>query len=245
MQPADYLSQKTSLHVYPETPNSIKQWAEDDRPREKLEAKGAAALSDAELLAILINTGTPRRSALDLARNVLALAGGNLHELGRLGLKGLCAVKGIGPAKAITLAAALELGRRRQLGEALERQTLKSSEEVAEVVVPLLRDRTTEAFLVLFLNQAQRLIRHEILSTGGITGTVADIRVILQAALLSGCSRIIVAHNHPSGNLTPSEADKKLTQQLKTAAAHMDITLLDHLIVAGTRYLSFADEGLL
>lgn len=231
--------------MYPETPNSIKQWAEDDRPREKLEAKGAAALSDAELLAILINTGTPRRSALELARDVLALAGGNLHELGRLGLKGMCAVKGIGPAKAITLAAALELGRRRQLGEALERQTLKSSEEVAEVVVPILRDRTTEAFLVLFLNQAQRLVRHEILSTGGITGTVADIRVILQAALLSGCSRIIVAHNHPSGNLTPSEADKKLTQQLKTAAAHMDITLLDHLIVAGTRYLSFADEGLL
>lgn len=231
--------------MYPESNNPIKQWAEDDRPREKLQAKGAAALSDAELLAILINTGTARRSALDLARDVLALAGGNLHELGRLGLKGLCNVKGIGPAKAITLAAALELGRRRQIGEALERPIFKSSAETAEVVVPLLRDRDTEAFLVLFLNQAQRLVRHEILSTGGITGTVADIRVILQAALLAGCPRIIIAHNHPSGNLTPSEADKKLTQQLKTAASYMDITLLDHLIVAGNRYLSFADEGLM
>ncbi|RYD52697.1 MAG: JAB domain-containing protein [Sphingobacteriales bacterium] len=231
--------------MYPDLPNPIKQWAEDDRPREKLQSKGPAALSDAELLAILINTGTPRRSALDLGRDVLALAKGNLHELGRLGLQGLCKVKGIGPAKAITLAAALELGRRRQLGEALERPTLKSSEEVAEVVVPLLRDRDTEAFLVLFLNQAQRLIQHEVLSIGGIAGTVADIRVILRAALLSSASRIIVAHNHPSGNLTPSEADKKLTQQLKTAAAHMDITLLDHLIVGGTAYLSFADEGLL
>jgi DNA repair protein RadC len=231
--------------MYPDLPNPIKHWAEDDRPREKLQSKGPAALSDAELLAILINTGTSRRSALDLARDVLALASGNLHELGRVGLKGLCKVKGIGPAKAITLAAALELGRRRQLGEALERPTLTSSEAVAEVVVPLLRDRDTEAFLVLFLNQAQRLIQHEILSTGGIAGTVADIRVILRSALLSSAPRIVVAHNHPSGNLTPSEADKKLTQQLKQAAAQMDITLLDHLIVAGNRYLSFADEGLL
>jgi DNA repair protein RadC len=229
--------------MYAETPNTIKQWAEDDRPREKLQAKGPAALSDAELLAILINTGTPRRSALQLARDVLDLASGNLHELGRLGLPALKKVKGIGEAKAITLAAALELGRRRQLGAALERPTLRSSNEVAEVVVPLLRDRETEAFLVLYLNQAQRLIRHEIISTGGMTGTVADVRVVLKAALLEGAAKLIVAHNHPSGSLTPSTADRNLTDQLKAAASFMDITLLDHLIVAGTRYVSFADEG--
>ncbi len=224
---------------------SIKMWAEDDRPREKLQLKGAAALSDAELLAILINTGTAKSSALDLARDVLALAQGNLHELGRLGLPAMCGVKGIGPAKAITLAAALELGRRRQMGAALERPTLRGSAEVAEVVVPLLRDFEVEKFLVLYLNQAQRVLSHEIISQGGISGTVADIRVVLKGALLLGAPRLIVAHNHPSGNLQPSDADRRLTQQLKAAAAYMDIVLLDHLIVAGTGYYSFADEGIL
>ncbi len=229
--------------MYSETPNPIKHWAEGDRPREKLHAKGAAALSDAELLAILINTGTPKRSALQLAQDILSLAGGNLHELGRLGLPAFRKVKGIGPAKAITLAAALELGRRRQLSAALERPTLRTSKEAAEVAIPLLRDRDNEAFLVLYLNQAQRLLRHEVVSTGGMTGTVADVRVVLKAALLDGAAKLIVAHNHPSGSLTPSAADRNLTSQLKAAASFMDIALLDHLIVAGTQYASFADEG--
>ncbi len=228
-----------------EAAGSIKTWAEDDKPREKLESKGPAALSDAELLAILINTGTRSRSAIDLARDVLKLAGGNWHEMGRLGIKALQAVKGIGPAKAITLAAALEIGRRRQMGAALERKTVKGSAEVAEVVVPLLRDFDVEKFLVLYLNQAQRVLSHEIISQGGISGTVADIRVVLKGALLLGAPRIIVAHNHPSGNLQPSDADRRLTQQLKAAAAYMDIVLLDHLIVAGPAYYSFADEGIL
>lgn len=222
---------------------SIKYWAEDDRPREKLVGKGPSALSDAELLAILINSGTRTRSALDLARDILALAQGNLHELGRLGLKQLQSVKGIGEARAITLAAALELGRRRQLGEALERPTLKTSADVAEVVVPLLRDLDREVFIVLYLNQANRLLRHEIASTGGLTGTVADVRIILKNALLNSANNLVLAHNHPSGNLQPSGADRNMTDQLKAAASFMDIRVLDHLIVAGNRYLSFADEG--
>jgi DNA repair protein RadC len=225
--------------------NSIKNWSEDERPREKMQMKGPASLSDAELLAILISSGTKEKSALDLARDILALAHNNLHELGRLGLMELQKTKGIGEARAITIAAALELGRRRQLGEGLQRPTITQSADAAEIAIPLLRDLSHEVFCVLYLNQANRVIRHEIISSGGLTGTVADIRIILKNALLQNANKLIIAHNHPSGNLQPSAADKELTRKLKEAGESMDIKLLDHLIVAETNYLSMADEGII
>jgi DNA repair protein RadC len=228
-----------------DTRGSIKTWASDEQPREKMLLKGPAALSDAELLTILIGNGTVQRSALDLARDTLQLAHNNLQELGRLSVKELQQTKGIGQAKAIVIAAALELGRRRQLSEGLQRPSICQSAEAAQIVVPLLRDLDHEVFCVLYLNQANRLIRHECISSGGITGTVADIRIILKNALLQLANQLIIAHNHPSGNLQPSAADKELTRKLKEAAAWMDIRLLDHLIVAGGSYLSLADEGLM
>ena len=224
---------------------SIKNWVEDERPREKMIQKGPSALSDADLLAILISSGTRERSAIDLAKDVLALAQNNLHELGRLSIQELKKTKGIGEARAITIAAALEIGRRRQIGEGLQRPTLQQSKDVAEIVIPLMRDLNHEVFCVLFLNQANRLIRHELISSGGMTGTVADIRIILKNALLYNANQLIIAHNHPSGNLTPSAADKELTRKLREAASFMDIKLLDHLIVAGVSYLSMSDEGII
>lgn len=225
--------------------NSIKNWSEDERPREKLLQKGPAALTDAELLAILINSGTREKSALDLAREILALAHNNLHELGRLSLPELKKTKGIGEARAITLAAALELGRRRQVNEGLQRSSIGSSQDAAEIIMPLLRDLNHEVFCVMYINQANKVLRHELVSSGGLTGTVADIRIILKNALLYNANKIIIAHNHPSGNLQPSTADKELTHKMKEAAEWMDIKLLDHLIIAGTNYLSMADEGLI
>jgi DNA repair protein RadC len=225
--------------------NSIKNWAEDDRPREKLQQKGPAALSNAELLAILINSGTRTHSALDLAKIVLDMAENRLSDLGRLSIKELQRTKGIGEARAITIAAALELGRRRQSADMLSKPQLTCKEDVAEIIVPLLNDLNHEAFCVLYLNQANKLLRHEIISQGGLTGTVADVRVILKQALLYNANQLIVAHNHPSGNLQPSGADKTLTTKLQQAAALMDIRLLDHFIVAAGRYLSLQEEGLM
>lgn len=225
--------------------NSIKNWAEDERPREKMLQKGAAALTDAELLAILISSGTKEKSALDLAREILAQAHNHLHELGRLGILELKKTKGIGEARAITIAAALELGRRRQLSEGIQRATVSSSKEAAEIITPLLQDLNHEAFCVIYLNHANRLIRQEIVSNGGLTGTVADIRLILKNALLQNASQVIVAHNHPSGNLQPSTADRELTRKLKEAASVMDIKLLDHLIISPAGFFSFSDNGLI
>jgi len=225
--------------------NSIKNWSEDERPREKMMQKGTTALTDAELLAILISSGTKEKSALDLARDILSLAHNNLHELGRLSVPELQKTKGIGEARAITIAAALELGRRRQMGEALQRAAITQSADAAEIAIPLMRDLNHEVFCVLYLNQANRVMRHEIISSGGLTGTVADIRIILKNAVLQNANKLIVAHNHPSGNLQPSHADKELTKKMKEAVEWMDIKLLDHLIVAGTNYLSMADEGIL
>lgn len=224
---------------------SIKNWAEDERPREKMLQKGAAALSDAELLAILISSGTKERSAIELARDILMLAHNNLHELGRLSPPEFQKIKGIGEARAITIAAALELGRRRQTTQGVQRPVVQKSREAAEIVIPILRDLNHEVFCVLYLNQASRLLRHEIISSGGMTGTVADIRIILKNALLNNANQLIVAHNHPSGNLQPSAADRELTRKLREAANYMDIRLVDHLIVAGVSYLSFSDEGII
>lgn len=232
------------MMISPTNTTSIKEWNEDDRPREKLVSKGAASLTNAELLAILINSGTRTHSALDLARLTLEQANDNLRELGKLSIAELKKTKGIGEARAITIAAALELGRRRQTADGLERKAIASARDASEIILPLLNDLNYEAFCVLYLNQANRLIRHEIISSGGLTGTVADIRIILKQALMLNANNLIVAHNHPSGNLTPSMADKQLTYKLRDAASLMDIRLLDHVIVAGAQMLSMAEEGL-
>ena len=224
---------------------SIKNWQEDDKPREKMMLRGAAALTDAELLAILISSGTKERSALDLARDILAMAHQNLRELGKLSLKDLQKTKGIGEARAITIAAAMELGRRRQLSEGLERPAIRSSRDAAEIVMPLLQDLTQEAFCAVYLNHNNNVLKTEMISNGGLTGTVADVRIILKNALLCNASNLIVAHNHPSGNKNPSEADKQITRKIREAAAIMDMKLIDHIIIAGHDYYSFGDEGLI
>lgn len=226
-------------------PNSIKNWAEDERPREKLLTKGPAALSDAELLAILINSGTKEKSALDLAREILKLADNNLHSLGRLGVEAFQQTKGIGEARAITIAAALELGRRRQMSAGLEKKTITQSRDAAEIFIPLMRDLGYEVFYVMYLTQSSSILRVENIGKGGLTATVADIRIILKNALLNGAARIIVAHNHPSGNLKASNEDITMTHKLKEAGNVMDIKLLDHLIVGDNSYTSMADEGLI
>lgn len=225
--------------------NSIKNWAEDERPREKLLHKGAGALSDAELLAILISSGTKERSALDLARDILKQANNHLHDLGRLGVEELQQTKGIGEARAITIAAALELGRRRQVSTGRERPVVKSSKDAADLLVPLLRDLNHEVFYVLYLSPSGSVIRTENIGKGGLSSTVADLRIILKNALLNNASRIIVAHNHPSGNLQPSKEDIAMTEKLTEAATFMDIKLLDHLIIGDNNYCSMADEGLI
>ena len=224
---------------------SIKNWTEDERPREKMQQKGAAALTDAELLAILISSGTRARSALDLARDILALGHNNLRELGRLNIMELQKIKGIGEARAITICAAMELGRRRQVGESLEREKILTSAEAAQFLLPLLQDLNHEVFCVLYLNQSHKLLKHEFMSSGGLNATVVDVRMILKNCLLHNANSIIVAHNHPSGSLKPSAEDKSITIRLRDSAELMGIKLLDHLIIAGRDYLSFSDEGLI
>jgi len=224
---------------------SIKNWAVDDRPREKLVAKGPLALSDSELLAILINTGNKNKSAVELAKDVLRLGKDNLNELGKLSVSDLMKIKGIGEAKAITLAAALELGRRRQASLSLLKTVIKTSNDIAEYLRLKLKDNSTEVFAVVFLNKANRINNFEIVSTGGITGTVADPRVILKKALEVDATSIVLCHNHPSGSLKPSKADEDLTFKIKEAAKFFDIKVLDHLIVSDAGYYSFADEGMI
>lgn len=224
---------------------SIKEWASDDRPREKLLSKSPEALSDSELLAILIHHGTRQKSALELAREILHLAHNNLDELGRLSINDLIKISGIGKAKAASLAAALELGRRRQASQALDKPLVRDSRSVAGYLQPLLRDLGREVFAVVFLNRANKMTGFEVLSKGGITGTVADPRIILRRALEEGAVGLILCHNHPSGSLRPSRADEELTGKIREAASLLDIRLLDHIIVSHEGYFSFADEGLL
>jgi DNA repair protein RadC len=225
--------------------HSIKQWAKDDRPREKLLEKGTAALSNSELLAILINNGNKQKSAVDLAKEVLQLGKNNLAELGKLSVTDLTKIKGIGPAKAITIAAALELGRRRHTTSFAEKPIVKSSGEIAAYLKVLLQDEANEIFVAIYLNQANKIKHHQIISTGGITGTVADPRVILKIALEQEATALILCHNHPSGSLKPSRADETLTQKIKEAAKFLDIKVIDHIIVSDQGYFSFADEGIL
>ncbi|MEO6832333.1 MAG: DNA repair protein RadC, partial [Chitinophagaceae bacterium] len=194
------------------TSTSIKEWSIDDRPREKLSSRGSAALTDAELLAILINSGTKKHSALELAKLILTQANNNLQDLGRLSIHQLKEHPGIGEARAITIAAALELGRRRQSADIMVKPKIKTMADAAKIIIPLLNDRDHEAFCVMYLNNGNFLIKHEILSVGGLTGTVVDTRMILKNALLYGANKLVVAHNHPSGNPTPSQADREVTR---------------------------------
>ena len=224
---------------------AIKQWAEDDRPREKLIAKGPTALTDAELIAILIGSGSRNESAVDLCKRILASTNNNLGELAKLSVNDLMKFKGIGDAKAITIVAALEIGKRRRLAEATIRETVTSSNDAYNMLLPLFEDLAHEEFWVIYLNRAGKVIKKEKVSTGGVAGTVVDTKIIFKIAAEVLASSIILAHNHPSGNLKPSHQDVTLTKNIKQAALLFDMNLFDHLIVTEHGYYSFADEGVL
>jgi DNA repair protein RadC len=223
----------------------IPQWAEDDRPREKLLMKGRSSLSDAELLAILLGTGTKSLSAVDLAKQLLQKAEQNLNNLARLSVNDLTKVKGIGNAKAISIISALELGRRRKETQQTNKPRITSSTDVLEIIKPNLLDLNHEEFWIIILNRANYVLKKTQISRGGISGTVADPKLIFKSALEQGGSSIILVHNHPSGNLQPSQADITLTKNLKEAGKFMEIPVLDHIIVSDNHYFSFADEGLI
>lgn len=224
---------------------TIKEWSPEDRPREKMMLKGKAALSDAELIAILLGSGTTTSSAVDLAKQILQNVDNNLHSLAQLTVRDLIKVKGIGMAKAMTIVSALELGRRRKDIIPEERPKISGSRDAFELLKPELMDLQHEEFWMLLLNRANRVIKKHQISQGGVAGTVADPKIIFKMALDALASGIIVAHNHPSGNLTASQADIQLTQRLKDSGKLLEIQVLDHLIFAGHKYFSFADEGLL
>jgi DNA repair protein RadC len=225
---------------------SIKNWAIDDRPREKLALKGAESLSNSELLAILINSGTREKSAVDLAKDLLAVVENNLQRMAKLSVKDMVnlKIKGLGPARAITIAAALELGIRRNMADN-KKETIQSSKDVAAYLQAQLQYKKREVFAVVFLNRANKINHYEIISEGGITGTVADPRIILKKALEHDAVSIVLCHNHPSGNLKPSRQDQELTNKIKEASGYFDIKVMDHIIVSEEGYYSFADEGML
>ncbi len=224
---------------------TIKAWAEEDRPREKFALKGKSALSDAELIAILIGSGNTEESAVELSKRILASVRNNLNELGKIDLSELTKFKGIGEAKAISIAAALELGRRRKLTEVIKNPKITSSGDIYDIMAPLLSDLKHEEFWVLILNQGNKVIHKSKVSSGGVASTVADSKLIFKPALEKLGSSIILCHNHPSGNLTPSAADIQLTKKNVEAGKLLDIRVLDHIIVANDKYYSFADEGMM
>ena len=224
---------------------TMKTWAVEERPREKVLANGIQYLSDAELLAILLGSGTRNTTAVELARKILNTSGNNLHELGRRSVSDLLRIKGVGPAKAISVMAAMEMGRRRAGMHQPEKVPVKSSETVFSLFHPLLGDLDHEEFWLLMLNRANKVLGRFKVSQGGLSGTVIDTRIILKRALDNLASSIIVCHNHPSGNNQPSDADVKITEKLKKAAEMLEIKLLDHVIIADKSYFSFADEGLI
>lgn len=224
----------------------IKNWSDDDKPREKLMMKGASSLSNSELLAILINNGTRDKSAIDVTKELLAKCNNDLNRLGKLSVKEMEGfnIKGLGPAKATSIVAALELGIRRD-ATVVKKQQIASSADVASFLKAQYQYLSKEVFVTVFLNQSNKILHYEIISEGGITGTVADPRIILQKALEHKATGIILSHNHPSGNLKPSKQDEVLTEKIKQAAAYFDIKVLDHIIVSDEGYFSFADDGLL
>ena len=222
---------------------SINQWAEEDRPREKMMLHGVSALSNAELLAILIGSGNTEDSAVELMRKVLADYHNNLAELGKASIDELCRFKGIGPAKAITILAASELGKRRKEEGTEERRVIVSSKDVYECFYPLMCDLPTEECWVLLLNQASKVIDRVKVSAGGLSATAVDVRCILREALLKRASSMVLCHNHPSGSIRPSKEDDLLTRQLSQAGECMNIRLVDHVILTDGAFYSYADEG--
>ncbi|MEM9857548.1 MAG: DNA repair protein RadC [Bacteroidota bacterium] len=224
---------------------SIKSWAEEDRPREKLALKGKSALSEAELIAILIGSGTASMSAVDVAKGILNSSENDLNRLAKLTVKDLTKFKGIGEAKAISIVAALELGRRRKETEVIKKPKIRSSKDAYDLMKPDLLDLSHEEFWCLLLNRSNIVIKKQLISSGGVSGTVADPKIIYKAALEELASGIILIHNHPSGNMKPSQADINLTKKMKTAAKALDISLYDHLIFTEQGFFSFADENLL
>lgn len=228
------------------SPIPITGWAVEDRPREKLLYKGVRALSDAELLAILIGSGTTKKSAVDLAREIMSSVDNNLNQLGSLSINEMQkSFSGIGQAKAITITAAIEFGRRREMARPQEKFKIASSSDVQQLMKPVLADLKNEEIWCIYLNRANKVESKQCVSQGGISSTVFDIRIVLKAALEQNCSGLILCHNHPSGNNKPSQADIQLTNKAKEASKLLDITLLDHVIIAQNQYYSFADEGIL
>lgn len=221
----------------------ITNWSEDDRPREKLMLKGKSVLSDAELIAILIGSGSRKESAVDLSKRILASAD-NLNVLGKMSISQLMNFKGIGEAKAITIIAALELGRRRRAEDVVELIKITSSKRVFEIMQPIIGELPHEEFWVLFLNNSNKVISKSQLSKGGISGTIVDVRLVFKLALENGATGLILCHNHPSGNLQPSDADRQITKKIKQAGDSLDVKVLDHLIITETKYYSFVDEGI-
>ena len=224
---------------------SIKDWADDDKPREKLLQKGRSTLSDAELIAILIGSGNRNESAVDLSKRILAAVGNNLNELGKLSIKQLMQFKGIGEAKAITIAAALEFGRRRRGEDAQKTDRINSSKDAFELLHPLIGELPHEEFWIVYLNNSNKVLHKAQLSKGGMTGTLVDVRLVMKYALEYGAVGCLLAHNHPSGTLKPSGPDKEITQKLKNAGLALDIKILDHLIITQDTYFSFADNDIL
>ncbi len=224
---------------------NIKSWAEEDRPREKLILKGRNALSDAELIAILIGSGNKEDTAVELSKKILSSINNDLNQLGKLSVNDLTQFNGIGEAKAISIIAALELGRRRKTTSSDKKPIIQSSKDAFEVINSVLSDLTHEEFWVIYLNRRNEVIKKEFISKGGVSGTVADIKIIFKIALETLSSAIVLCHNHPSGNLKPSQADIQLTKKIKETGNIMDILVVDHLIIGEKNYFSFADEGIL
>ena len=224
---------------------SIKQWNVSDRPREKLVQKGKSALTDAELIAILLGSGNRHQSAVELARHILKSIENNLNQLGRLSISDLKKFNGVGEAKAIAILAALELGRRRKASQALMQPKITSSKDVFEYMSPEIADLENEEFWIILLNRANKIIAKKRISSGGVSGTVADSKIIFKEALDKLASSIILCHNHPSGNSRPSKADIELTKKLRAAGQMLEIPVLDHIIIANQKYFSFADENYL
>ena len=222
----------------------INQWAEDDRPREKFLLKGKSSLSDSELLAILIGSGSRNESAVQLCQRILASANNNLSQLGKLSINQLTEFKGIGEAKAIAIAAALELGRRRRSEDALVLDKITSSKAVFEIMQPIIGELPHEEFWILYLNNSNKVIHKAQISKGGYTGTVVDTRIIFKTALECNATSLILTHNHPSGKLLASDADKDVTKKLKLAGQQLDILILDHIIITETGFYSFNDNGI-
>ena len=222
---------------------NINQWAEEDRPREKMMAHGAEVLSDAELLAILIGSGSQDETAVELMRRVLSACGNNLNELGKLSIEQLCCFKGIGPAKVVTIMAACELGRRRKLAEIEERFVVRSSRDIYNYFHPKMADLPIEEIWVMLLNNACKVMDARRVALGGISEVVADVRLVLREAIMARATAVVLCHNHPSGSIHPSRHDDSLTDRLRQACEVMNIRLIDHVIVTDGRYYSYADEG--